>query len=144
MLDVIKEIIVVIKNTIKGIPRNVQCPHCGNIYQMDIDQRRYIGELVLCRCREKFVATPIDVPKDKRRNIKRFNLLSITEIEEELERVSLPGGIAYSEFIDVLCEPNVVPEVIAAIENKYGKEIGAEEIRAFIEGIKMILKDEYI
>lgn len=125
---------------VKSIPRNIQCPECGNIYKLNIDQRHYIGQEVVCRCNNYFFAQPIDVPKNQRRSTKKFNLVSVNELEDAIERAALPGGIINAEFLGILHEPKVVSEIINAIKGKLGVEVDKDDVVELIKNSEWLSK----
>lgn len=119
--------------TEKFTPSYIQCPHCKNSYQLNIEQRKYIEKELMCRCQKIFLAKPVEIPKEKRRYLKKFNLVSCEEINEALEISCSPGGILKNEFIGLLYEHGVLKEISKAAKVKHGKNICSDDVIDLID-----------
>ncbi|MDH4319887.1 MAG: hypothetical protein OEV73_00160 [Desulfobulbaceae bacterium] len=117
-----------------------RCPHCERLYKLGDKKLQIIGQEFACRCGQRFVATAIEgiLLKEDIKRACKFNLLSVDYINKESKRDSLPFGVLFEEFMDMV-KDHAITKLIRDHINKNRsswRKLSTKDVEEIIDNFK--------
>jgi hypothetical protein len=122
-----------VMNHIKWI---TTCPACGKNYKNPPADHE--GKMVICRCRTCFIMRR-SAPHGKVGCT--YNLSTKAEMDEIEKRYSLPLGMFWEEFIQLLYQPAILDSLCVELGKIRNKTISDEEMIKYIEYLEFERKN---